>query len=92
MIGLPFRIMPFVWTAAISASLIGLFWIVDEIGDRREAKVVARYVERDAEAAEKARRDADAAEDARLPAALPGSIARLRAQFCRDCQEATDAR
>lgn len=36
---LPIRIMPFVYTALISGALVGLAWLVDEIGDRREAKV-----------------------------------------------------
>ena len=88
MIGFPFRIMPFVWTALISAGLVGLWWAVDEIGDRREAKVRAEYAEAVAAAQDQARKDADAAVEARLPAALPGAALRLRQHWCSNCPEA----
>jgi hypothetical protein len=88
MIGLPFRIMPFVWTAVTSAGLMGVWFLVDEIGDRREAKVRAEYAEAQREADEEADRQGEEAEEARRPAALPGSVKRLHEMWCRDCSEA----
>jgi heme exporter protein D len=84
---MPFSISlsPLVWLGMVAAILAGLLWIVDEIGDRREAKVVARYEARDAEIAAKAKQEAEDAEAARLPAARPGSLARLQKSWCRDC-------
>ena len=43
MIGLPVRIMPFVWAALAAAIVAMLFWLADAIGDAREAKVRAAY-------------------------------------------------
>ncbi len=40
---LPFSIAPAVWAVIVSGVIIGGVWLVDEIGDRREAKVHARY-------------------------------------------------
>ena len=43
---MPFRIVsPLVWLGIIGAVLAGLFFIVDAIGDRREAQVRAEYAE-----------------------------------------------
>jgi heme exporter protein D len=84
---MPFSISlsPLVWLAMVAAILAGLLWVVDEIGDRREAKVNARWEQRDREVIEKARQEAEDAEAARLPAARPGSLARLLKDWCRDC-------
>lgn len=40
---MPFSFSPAVWAVAISCLIIGGIALVDEIGDRREAKVHARY-------------------------------------------------
>jgi len=88
----PFRIMPFVWTVLISGGLIGVLWGIDEIGDRREAKVrqeLAKQREAEKEAERQAAaRAGEEAEAARRTALQPGSLARLRAGWCRDCVEA----
>lgn len=43
MIGLPVRIMPFVWAALAAGVVVVLFWLADAIGDAREAQVRATY-------------------------------------------------
>ena len=67
------------------AVAVGLLWVIDEIGDRREQKVVARHVAEEAKKAEAIDKAAREAADARAPALLPGSVARLRADWCRNC-------
>ena len=73
--------------AVWGAAAIALLWLVDEIGDRREKKVRAEFaaIEKKKEAAVEV--EAKAGEDARLPAFQPGSVARLKANWCRDCGE-----
>lgn len=82
---MPIRLMPIVWTVAAVLGAGALWYVVDEIGDRREAQVNARWEARDREVSEKAKKDADDAEEARRAAERPGSFARLRADWCRDC-------
>ena len=90
LIPLPLRIA--VVTAIGTALIVGGLWALDEYGDRRvtAAKVVwdAGQERLRLAAEEAARQSAEDAEKARLGALLPGSIARLRAEWCRDCQEA----
>lgn len=74
--------------AAGVAGLALVYYVFDAIGDQREAQVRAEWAEATAKAKDDARKQADAAEDARLPAALPGSLKRLREAWCRDCTEA----
>lgn len=40
---MPISINPIVWLVVAGGILAGGLWLVDEIGDRREAKVHARY-------------------------------------------------
>lgn len=40
---MPFSFSPVVWFVVASSVLLGGLWLIDEIGDRREAKVHARY-------------------------------------------------
>lgn len=40
---MPFSIAPAVWAIIASGVIIAGIWIVDAIGDRREAKVHAKY-------------------------------------------------
>ena len=40
---LPFSLTPIAWAIVALGVLAGGVWIIDEIGDRREAKVHARY-------------------------------------------------
>ena len=42
--GLPFSLTPIAWAIVAVSVLAGGVWLVDEIGDRREVKVHARYV------------------------------------------------
>jgi len=67
------------------AVLVGLLWVIDEIGDRREKKVTAVYQAEETKRLEAINKAAREAEDARAPAMAPGSLARLRAEWCRDC-------
>ena len=63
----------------------GVLLIVDEIGDRREKKVDAKYAEIERKKEEAVKKSADEAEAAREPAFAPGSLARLKANWCRNC-------
>lgn len=78
----------YVKAALWGAAAIAVLWLVDEIGDRREAKVDARYAAIEKKKQEAVESEAKAGEDARLPAFQPGSVARLKANWCRDCGEA----
>lgn len=42
---LPFAITPIIWLVVGLSALGAGYWLVDEIGDRREAKVRAEYAE-----------------------------------------------
>lgn len=75
----------YVKAALWGAAAIAVLWLVDEIGDRREAKVDARYAAIEKKRQEAVEVEAKAGEDARLPALLPGSVARLKKEWCRDC-------
>ena len=77
--------------ASTLALMAGLYIVFDAIGDAREEKVRAeltaqREAEKDAERQAVATA-AEAAAGARQGALLPGSVARLRAGWCRDCSE-----
>lgn len=41
---MPFALTPIIWAIFASSILVGAWWVVDEIGDRREAKVEARLL------------------------------------------------
>ena len=67
------------------AIAVGLLWVIDEIGDRREKKVTAAYQAEETKRLEAINTSAKEAENARIPAMAPGSVARLRTDWCRNC-------
>lgn len=73
--------------AGVGVAAFGLLWLVDEIGDRREAKVRAEFAAEERKKEKAVDEEVKSAADARLPAAAPGSVARLQKNWCRDCVE-----
>ena len=84
---MPFSFSPAIYAGLALALFAGGVWLVDAIGDRREAKVHAYYEAIELKKREAISEEAKAGEDARLPAFQPGSVARLKANWCRDCGE-----
>ena len=84
---LTFQAQLIAWVLGALGLFAAAWWIVDEIGDRREAKVHAHYAAIELKKKEAIDVEAKAGEDARLPAFQPGSVARLKANWCRDCGE-----
>lgn len=86
----PFRIGPAVSTViitvAISAAILGLVWVAGELHRGGRAEADAEHAESAQKATEQAARQAQDAQTAREAAFKTGSLGRLRADFCRDCQ------
>ena len=84
---LTFQAQLIAWVLGALGFMAVVWWGVDAIGDRREAKVHAHYAAIELKKKEAVEVEAKAGEDARLPALRPGSVARLRADWCRDCSK-----
>lgn len=89
---LPFRIGPLIWAAiiavAIAATMIGLVHLADELVESGKATEQKAQLQREADAKTQAEQQARDAETAREGAKVPGSLARLRANWCTNCPEA----
>lgn len=79
-------ISPAIGLAAFLAFAAAGYWIVDTIGDIREANVRAEWAEVDRQKAEAIEKAAAEAVAARTAAQLPGALKRLQTNWCRDCK------
>jgi hypothetical protein len=82
---MPFSLQPIVTFVAVATLLVGAWLGIEKIVRMGQAEVRAEYAQREAEAAAQAHEIATEAVEARLPAGVPGSVARLRKEWCRDC-------
>lgn len=89
---MPFRIGPMISatiiTVAVSAAIIGLVRLADELHAGGKAQCEAIHAEAQTAAATQAGQQATEAAAAREAAFKEGAFGRLRAQWCTNCEEA----